>query len=201
MNEHIDPTSVLALVALPDEDPERRRAWGHATQCPACRALLDEGLAVLRLIDAERTPPPPISAALKARVKAAVLAQERARSRWEGPALALVSLVSLLLAFFDGHVGRPLALSVGAHCLFYEIAFGMVPVGSMFLLARRGPIELRPLRIGTFAAGLALFGQLLLRTRCPVHDAGLHLLLFHVSGVVLAALLGMGTARRLPKLR
>jgi predicted anti-sigma-YlaC factor YlaD len=200
MSEHIDPALALALSALAEEDPERRRAWEHSARCPACRALLDEGAAMLRAIDSQHGPAP-IDEALKARVRANVLASGRPRSRWEPPALALLALTSLLLAFFDGHLERPLAAGVGLHCLLYELGLGMVPVGAMLLLARRGLAALQPLRVGTLAAGFALFGQLLLRSRCPVHDAMLHVLVFHVSGVGLAALLGIGSTRWLPRLR
>jgi predicted anti-sigma-YlaC factor YlaD len=199
MTEHIDPASALALAALPEHAPERRGAWEHAAQCSACRALLDEGLAMLSMIDAESVPPS-VGTALKARVKTAVFARAHVRSRRDRWALALVALVSLLLAVFDGQLGRPLALGVGVHCLVYEMALGMVPVGVMLLLARRNLAELRPLRVGALAAGFALIGQLLLRARCPVHDAALHLLLFHVSGVVLVAFLGIRSVRWLPRL-
>jgi predicted anti-sigma-YlaC factor YlaD len=200
MSEHIDPALTLALSALAEEDPERRRAWEHAAQCPACRALLDEGAAMLRAIDSEHGLVP-VDEALKARVKAAMAKRARLRWQWEPPALALLALTSLLLAFFDGHPERPLALGVGLHCLLYELGLGMLPVAAMLLLARRGLAAFQPLRVGTLAAGFALFGQLLLRSRCPVHEAMLHLLLFHVSGVGLAALLGIGSMRWLPRLR
>lgn len=199
MSDHVDPGLALALAALPEEDPERRAAWRHAAQCPACRALLDDGLLMLQLIDGARVEPR-ADAALKARVKAAVFARER-RVRWELPALALFAVVSLLLALADGLPQRPLAVGIGMHCLLYEVALGMVPGGAMLLLARRGLVALQSLRMGALAAGFALLGQLLLRTRCPVHDAGAHLLVFHTGGVVLAAWLAATLVRFMPSRR
>jgi hypothetical protein len=188
MSDHIDPSLALAWAALPAEDPERRTAWEHAQQCPTCRALIDEGMAMLRLIDAADAPPA-VDPTLKARIKATVFARDRFRVHWELP-LALVALVSLALALFDGHLGRPLAVGIGLHCLLYEAALGMLPGGAMFLLARRGLVELQPLRVGTLAAAFGLVGQLVLRVRCPVHDAAAHLLVFHCGGIAIATLLG-----------
>jgi hypothetical protein len=53
------------LAALPAADSQRRLAFEHARDCPACAAALAEGARVIALIDNLPPPPPPTEAALR----------------------------------------------------------------------------------------------------------------------------------------
>jgi len=53
------------LAALPAADSQRRLAFEHARDCPACAAALAEGERVIALIDNLPPPPPPTEAALR----------------------------------------------------------------------------------------------------------------------------------------
>jgi hypothetical protein len=56
--------------------------------------------------------------------------------------------------------------------------------------ARYTETRIRRLCLVVLAATAALIGQLWLRYRCPTHDAGLHLLVFHVAWVLFISAAG-----------
>ena len=49
---HLAADSALFVLALADDDPEKRAALSHARECKSCQALLDEGRSMLSLFDA-----------------------------------------------------------------------------------------------------------------------------------------------------
>jgi len=68
--EHIPAEQALFLVALAEDDPEKRAALSHAAQCEACARLLRESTSMLRLLDEQAAPAlEPIDARLEARVR------------------------------------------------------------------------------------------------------------------------------------
>jgi hypothetical protein len=196
MSEHIPPDLALILVALDQDDPERRASLAHAARCPECARILSDGQAMLKLIDAQVSEVR-IDPRLKARILDAVArAPEQHRgTRWEHIALTLGALLSVWLAWFDGHARTGLYPARGAYCVLWEMlgaTLALIGVGAWAMRTSQRP---DPLRLGIVAMCGALVGQLWLRWRCPTHDAGLHILVYHVSGVVLLALLGLLAGR------
>lgn len=190
MTEHIDEASALALVALAEDDPQRRDALLHAESCPPCSVLLEQSAELLTVIDdAEQTVP--VSRALKERVERAVWGPASQRPALRYVVWSLLGLLSLLLVLLDGHFSEPLSAELGLRCLAYETGLGMLPLPVAGVLYKTGLVRAVSLDLVALSAGFALFGQLLLRTRCEAHGAGLHMLAFHVGGVVLAALIGI----------
>jgi hypothetical protein len=201
--EHIPAEQALFLIALEEDDPEKRAALAHAAECEACGRLMRDSTALLRLFDEEAAPAhEPIDPQLEARVHAAVFAQEPAAGsgHWESLAWVVMGLLSGWLIWHDGKPNRPLEATVGLHCLRYELlcAFAALSVG---VVATRlsGARALGPLRSSVFAMAGAVVGQILLRTRCEAPDAALHLLAFHGLGVVLATALGSLAGRLLSR--
>jgi hypothetical protein len=192
---HITEELALALVTLPPDDLERKVALEHAAECAACRALLDESEAMLRMLDADHELPA-IDPAFKARVQQAVLGEVKV-SRWQTWALFVGALLSLLMVWADARAGE-VSAGLGVHCLFYELGCAVVPFGLVGGAMLRGalPPEPRGLALGAMAG--ALIGQALLLAECPAQGALTHTLAFHFAGVVLAAGLGLMAGRFLP---
>jgi hypothetical protein len=193
VSEHISEELALALSALPPDDAERAAAVRHAAGCPACQALLDEGAAMLTLLDRELTPAP-VSPLLEARVHAAVLGQKGVR--WEHIALVLGALMSLLMVWLDQRAGA-LAPGLGIKCTLIELAAAVVPFAAVARAAQQGRIALQPARLALAAMGGALAGQGVLLVDCAAQGALGHTLVFHFAGVILAALLGYAGGRRM----
>jgi hypothetical protein len=195
---HIDEERALFLVALDDDDEDKRAAFAHAESCLACATLLRESTAMLRMIDEEFSQPmAAVDPALAARVRAAVFAPAPARFHFERLAWLLGAIASGLLILLDGRTGEPLAPLLGLHCLRFELLFGAGAFAAGIAVTRlRAARGFGPLQGSVLAMTGALVGQILLRTRCEAHDAALHLLVFHGLGIVLASVLG-GLAGRL----
>lgn len=119
------------------------------------------------------------------------LRSDRDAIRATAGALAL----SFTLAWLD-YTEIPLVAGHAVGCMTTELVIGALPLLSMLALARGAGA-----RAGAFtgaAAGAcgALAGQGVLLTTCGADESVLHVLVFHVAGVALAALLGggLGTA-------
>jgi hypothetical protein len=192
VSEHISEELAMALSALPEGDAERARAVQHAAGCPACQKLLDEGAALLALVDRELTPPP-VSAALEARVRAAVHPRKK---RWEPLALVAGALLSLLMVWLDRHPGE-LAPALGVKCALLEVGAALVPFAWVGQAVLRGQVPVAPMRLALMAMAGGLAAQAFLLTECAARGALSHTLAFHFGGVVLAALLGYGGGRAL----
>jgi hypothetical protein len=199
--EHIDPESALFLAALDDSDPEKRSALAHALGCASCQRLMRESQSMLQLIDREPALAE-VDAALEARIQAAVLGTRRAPGhRFEYLAWLLGALASSFMIWLDAKPAssQSLYVDVGLRCLRFELVFGGIAFGAGMLVARRLGRELDPLRASVLAMTGALAGQALLRMRCEAADAALHLLAFHLVGVLVATALGAGAARLFAK--
>lgn len=196
MADHISEELALIVAVLDQEDPERRAALAHAASCPACARLLERGASMLDPIDAL-----PGKVQVDPRVKARILASvdrleaERARNRWEPYAIAIGALFSIALASIDLRARAGLFPARAPLCVMWLMLGATLSVAGVGAWTRGWAWRASPLRLGVVAMGGALIGQLWLRVRCPTHDAPLHVFAYHVSGVMLATLLGYVLAR------
>jgi hypothetical protein len=101
-------------------------------------------------------------------------------------ATAAAVLAATAAAAISGRAG-PLAASLGVECLLTELASGAVVLGAAWLALRGGTTALGRSASAAAAAG-ALAGGAALQVACAAHAAAPHLLVFHVGGVVAAAL-------------
>lgn len=193
----------MFLLALADDDPEKRAALSHARECASCQALLDDGRSMLQLFDAVEGEDAAeagaqVNAAFEARVLAAVRASEPARAGlWTKLGLLLGALASLTMLFVDADQSQPSHLG-RVHCFFYEQQFAVLAFGAGVAVGRRYLAQFGAWQSALAAMGGALLGQALLQGRCSTQGAALHLLLFHVGGVFAATLLGAAAGRLLP---
>jgi hypothetical protein len=140
------------------------------------------------------------SATLGAAALVALLLLRRLGSR----AVALAFGASALMAAFAWSDG-PLAPRLGVACLLTELGAAIVPLGIVVraFIKRRSAAPTAGLALA--AASGALVGQAALHLTCPQRTAGLHVLVFHCGGVLLAALIaavvGRFVARPAPELR
>jgi hypothetical protein len=198
MSDHLSPEGTLFLVALDDADPEKLAALRHAESCRECQLLLRESAQMLDLLDHEALMLPVIEPQLASRIERAV--HPRRRARWPLVAWLAGAICSGLLAWLDAQPG-PAEVGVGMHCLRFEQAFGLAAFAAGALWSGRVTRRFGPVPASVAAMGGALVGQVLLRTRCEAAHAGLHLLAFHVSGVLLATLLGAAAGGMLMRTR
>lgn len=195
--DHLDESRAMYLAALRADDPERRAALAHSEQCAACHALWQESLQLLALLDREADALPPASDELLSRVQAAVSHAPELKpwfmrlSTWLIPAFALCSL-----ALFWAHLGvtpEPEAVPRPHHgwgCLRVELGLGVAAFALGVFGARAMARQLGTAGSALAAMSGALVGQWLLGSVCRAEQTAVHLLLFHVAGVALAALLG-----------
>jgi hypothetical protein len=199
MNEHISADLALILAALDADDPERMAAHEHAASCPECARLLSEGAAMLELIDAQ-TADFAIDPRLKHRIMDAVakLPQAHRGVRAEHVGLMLGALLSVLFAWLDGHGHGRIGLfpARGHLCVMWEVlGAALAMLGARLWTLGRPEFSPEPLRVALIAMAGGMGAQLFLHFRCPTSDAGLHLIAFHATGVMLTALLGLLTGR------
>jgi hypothetical protein len=203
-NEHVDESRAMYLVALRADDPERRAAVVHTEHCAACGALWQESLQLLTLLDREGEDTHALhthalSDELVQRVQTAVSrAQASSKplfmrvSTWLFAAFALCSLGLFWSRL--GEAPRPEVVPAlhddGWGCLRFELGFGVAAFVLGLFGARIVARELGVAGSALAAMSGALVGQWLLGSRCESEQTALHLLLFHVSGVALAAVLG-----------
>ena len=109
--------------------------------------------------------------------------------------VAALALFSFLLAWKNGTSEGALMPAIGAHCASYESGFALIPLVVGGVLTRVGTVQLSPARFASYTMAFAVFGQLLLRTRCEAHDLSLHLFVFHFLVVLVAGFAGAGAAR------
>lgn len=194
MTEHIDPADALSLAALSEDDSELVEARAHARQCAQCRTLLAESQAMLQLLDASQLPTL-VEPALKARIERKLYGRA-----WGWPQLLTLgtAVVSFLLVLTSGQVGGLASLSSlaqGAHCAGYEAIYAAAPLALGAALTRMGKLRLQPLPFAGVTMACAVVGQLVLRTRCPVHGLTLHLFVFHFLAVLALGLIAAGSVR------
>ncbi|MFO0748524.1 MAG: hypothetical protein U1F43_23090 [Myxococcota bacterium] len=197
---HLAEDELVYLAALDDAEPERAAALAHTAACPECAARWREAGSLLSLL-AEDARLEPVSPALERRVLGRVLGPPRR--------LALVLklaalLLSLALVALDLDLAQSsLDAAVGVQCLFIEQGLALATFAGaqalVWLLQRSLPRlrSERPLLLTVAATTGALAGQLLLRVRCEVPHAGLHLLVVHFAGVAATVLWSSFAARLL----
>jgi hypothetical protein len=197
MSEHTPPDLALIVAALDDDDPTRRTALAHAADCADCARVLHDGEAMLALIDAHAKEVP-IDPRLKARILETIarVPQHQRGIRWEHITLVLGGLLSAWLAWFDGQARTGLYPARGLYCVSWEVLGASLPLVGAGVWAARQRLKLSALRVALLAQAGAIVGQLWLRYRCPTHDAGLHVLVYHVTGVVLIAIAGLIAEQR-----
>jgi hypothetical protein len=108
-------------------------------------------------------------------------------------ATALGTAVAIGLALLAGR--GELALFVGVQCAVHELGTALIPVATLLLLQRSAD-PARSAIVGAAAAG-ALAGTAALHLTCPDAGSMLHVLVFHVGGVLAAAGLAGAAAARL----
>src|SRR5262249_38326861 len=106
--------------------------------------------------------------------------------------LLLCGLLSVLMFWIEADSGRPLQSLLGVRCLLYEQMFGLAALSLGIGVGRRYLALFGPWQAALAAMGGALVGQAVLQVRCEAQGAAVHLLLFHVGGVLLASLFGAG---------
>lgn len=107
------------------------------------------------------------------------------------------TLGALVLSLGVGLVDyRELALDMGhaIGCLQMELAIGALPL-LLMLGVSRSRSDVGAAQTAAVGAAGALAGQAVLLTSCAADESVLHVLLFHVAGVVLAGLYGAGLGR------
>jgi hypothetical protein len=197
VGEHFDEAGALFLAALSAQDPERAAAEAHAAQCDRCRVVWQESLQLLVLLDREATTEP-VSPALLQRVQSAIesAAPRPWYRRWTPWGWLSGAIASL--ALFAAQHGAPVPRGMHAEhaagwaCARFELGFGAAAFVLGLVAARYTARQLGPARASLAAMSGALVGQWLLRSHCEFEQTALHLLLFHVAGVAVSALLGAG---------
>ncbi|MFO0683457.1 MAG: hypothetical protein U0234_15475 [Sandaracinus sp.] len=76
-------------------------------------------------------------------------------------------------------------------CLVFELLVGALPLLVMLGFSRSRP-EVGAVQMAAVGASGALAGQAVLLTQCAADESVLHVLFFHVAGVLLAGLYGAG---------
>jgi hypothetical protein len=137
-----------------------------------------------------RTDPRSFGAALTVAALAIALASlNRGRLSVVLVAIAASTVFALMMAS-----ASLLAPAVGVECTLLELFAAALPWVAFHRVA--GPWRSRSASSAVAAAG-ALSGHAALHLTCPVAHADAHLLVFHLGGVVLAALLGALATPRL----
>ena len=195
-HHHISEDVALILAVLDHDDPERHAAFAHAEACVPCRRLLQRGASLLSIIDGHKVEVK-VDPRLKARILASIdrLEDERSRTRWEPYALAIGALLSVVLALADPHAREGLFPAHAWRCFLWQLLGASLSLTGVSLWARGWAWRSSPLRLAVVTMGGALLSQIWLSVRCPTRDAQLHVLSFHVTGVLLAAMLGYALAR------
>jgi hypothetical protein len=191
MTTHLDEQTLWHAATADAADRQRRDAEGHAAECSACRAALDEARAVFAVL--EPAEPVPTTSALE-RVRATVLASHRGSRRAWSVAWLFVGVSATLALAVGSEPG--LFANVGVKCWVLEQVFAALAFFGAWRAVRRWP-SLDSTRLAALAAGAALLGHVYLHFRCEAAHALPHLFSFHVLGVVTALLLALLLGRRL----
>ena len=145
---------------------------------------------------------PPIEesgAVLAAMVLASLLvgSSALARGRLAVLALALAVIGSITAASIEAHDSAQIAIGGGA-CMLIELATAAGPLALTAWAFARRRVEASPAVLAAVAAAGALAAQLALTITCEHPPTVAHLGLFHVGGVLLAALLASALSRVRP---
>jgi hypothetical protein len=176
---------ISGLVSELRSGDRRRVAWSAAAAC---------AMSLLLVVSARQR-----SAAARDWVLAALLccaaAVLVALTRRLSLSVAAGAVAASALAAGVSGRGGSFAADQGLHCAALEIASACAVVAAGWLAARRGLTTIgRGFVVGTAAAG-ALAGDAALHVTCRALASLPHLLLFHLGGIALAALLAAGACR------
>jgi hypothetical protein len=144
-----------------------------------------------------RHPPATTGAWLIAGVLAGAACCLMLLARRSGMAAALFATLAAAVAALVANHGS-LDAAAGVHCAIVELLTAAIPLAALALWRRAEGIS-RASVAGVAAAG-ALAGDATLHISCSAADSVLHLLVFHVGGVALAAALAGLIAGRLLRL-
>ncbi len=153
-------------------------------------------LAHLRKLPATDSAPAPAWAELPAGPMAAGLLSFLKRWGWHVAGAAIFA--AFVLAAVAGGSGVPSRTVAGLHCLLDELAVALAPLAAVVWVARRQRHRLAGGVLPAVAAAGALLGQIILQVTCPMTVVRPHLIAFHATGVLVAALLGAAATRLLP---
>jgi hypothetical protein len=189
------PVGALARAAQAIEDElirERRRRSGWAALAAAAVTAVLAGVAHHRVgsgIDWG------LAVALAvAGVALSAVSVRRPLAALGGAAVAAAAVV--LLGGRQGGFETGLAFHAGLECLLTELASAGVVLWAGWMALRGGTTRPARAAVAAAAAAGALAGAAALQITCPAHTLGLHLLVYHAGGVVLAALAASALVRR-----
>ena len=123
----------------------------------------------------------------------AIVALLRPRKTW-ALVIALVGSFALSVLAAGSETWAPL---IGLKCAALELVSAALPLGAVLWAARRTQLPVSAVEGAGVAAAGALAAHVAFHLTCPVRDGAPHLFVFHTGTVVLAALLGGLSARRL----
>jgi hypothetical protein len=174
---HAQPGRAQVAVATPGRLASAPTALGLAT----VTALV----AVIGVVFARH--PAPIGAAWGwAAVLLALALGLMSFARRSGQLTAALAVAAAAVpAFAAGH--GALALANGVDCILHELLSAAAPLAALVLWRRTEGVSRAAL--AGLAASAALAGDAALHISCSVADSALHLFVFHVGGVALAAAL------------
>jgi hypothetical protein len=157
------------------------------------------------------SPPRPLLALVAAALLFAVIAKHHAREpvawleaagalsaaaasiallpKLRGRAVVLPCLASVALVLVAGSAGN-LELKLGLKCVMIELVAAALPYATAAYGAIRNRTRADAGTFAAIAAAGALAGQAALHVTCLARAAEAHLLVFHLGGVILAAILG-----------
>jgi hypothetical protein len=104
------------------------------------------------------------------------------------PVAAGAVVAGAVAAGISGQAG-PIEAALGMHCVALESAAACAAVGAGWLAARRGLSSIGLGFIVATAAAGALAGDAALHLTCRARDSLPHLMVFHLGGIILAAML------------
>ncbi len=185
MSDRDDPLVLAALAGKPEGAPVE-----SAERAAAAR--------VMEAVDAAPSPEGPTAAAMQRSLNAVM-------AEWEAPSWAArlrallfpvaVVAASVALAFALVRPEGTVAFATW-HCAPAEMLFGLLPFAIAIMAHRRRGSRVSALSMGGWAAAGALVGQVAMLRLCFGRDLE-HLLVFHVGGVLAAALAGALVSRPL----
>jgi hypothetical protein len=176
------PAAALERAARAIEEELRHEAWRRSAWSVGAAAAFMVGLVAL----SRHRGGTALDWATAAVVGALALVLAAVAGRRPALTVASAAVASLAAALVAGGRG-PLEPGLGVECLVNELAAAALVVGAGWLALRGGTSSLTRSTLGAAAAAGALAGDAALQVVCGAHEFALHLLAFHVGGVLLAA--------------
>jgi hypothetical protein len=202
VTQHMSTKRAVFLASLAESEPAKRKARAHAAVCASCAKLLQESEQLLALIDHSAQPMLAVDTQLAERVRHAVFGAAPApRRRWPWLAWLSGGALSALMIWLDVRPNAALGPGTGLDCMLWENGFALATCVAGAIWARTRERAIDPWTGSVVGMSGALLGQLFLRTHCEAAHAGLHLLTFHLLGVLIGTSLGALVAPALTRAR